>query len=427
MSSSLWVLRLRCEGGKVEQLHEVDPKSTYNTFVKRVEEVVGVSSDKLHLLAGFPPKPMLQSTLDGSTTTLDSIPGMRNCTTIIVRGTVTPNSSSLSSTSTTTTATTTAIVKEVADKDTGENSGDMLEFMSTNLTKAVSGELSTSEANGIMGNLRKCVKDELLKVQQQRCAMNRQKAALAGEYEIGPVPGEYSLSGIMRNFRVTYSTFGKRTAEEDYRVISPIILKLMLRTIATHPDFKHNLQCFNMALLSPQVFWNLVRIYEDGNVEQSLQKLDPSIDWSFLNVRLRNRSEKALKATEMEDDLKQFDAECEQGLKMKKAEKRRMARQAKKKNSFICDNGMDNDSTTDILTKEPYSSTKANNETTTTSATCVSDQVTGNKQQSHVSNKGSQNITRGKQKQSSTSSSSSSSSSSRKRPKKGDKNTKQQM
>ena len=52
------------------------------------------------------------------------------------------------------------------------------------------------------------------------------------------------------------------------------------------------LKPFKMALVSPRVFWNLVKHY-GGDVRAGLGQLLPHTDWAFLDERKRARSDKA--------------------------------------------------------------------------------------------------------------------------------------
>jgi hypothetical protein len=50
-----------------------------------------------------------------------------------------------------------------------------------------------------------------------------------------------------------------------------------------------------MALVSPRVFWNIVRIHGGGDdLPSHIKALCPDADWSFFDQRRRNLSAKAL-------------------------------------------------------------------------------------------------------------------------------------
>lgn len=82
-------------------------------------------------------------------------------------------------------------------------------------------------------------------------------------------------------------------------------------------DFRENLKPLTMALVSPRVFWNLVK-QVDADVDKALRILLPQADWSFLDVRIRQLSQKAM-------DYKHFQ-------EMEKEEKEMRSRKRRKKN-----------------------------------------------------------------------------------------------
>ena len=56
---------------------------------------------------------------------------------------------------------------------------------------------------------------------------------------------------------------------------------------------RENLRPRNMAETSPKTFWNLVQLF-GGDTTVGLQRLLPNQDWSWLNTRRRNMSNKVL-------------------------------------------------------------------------------------------------------------------------------------
>ncbi|RLN49426.1 hypothetical protein BBJ29_000133 [Phytophthora kernoviae] len=63
------------------------------------------------------------------------------------------------------------------------------------------------------------------------------------------------------------------------------------------------LKPFNMAQLSTRVFWSIARLY-DGDVAAGIADLVPDEDWSFLDIRTRAMSKKAVEAKANEEEYK---------------------------------------------------------------------------------------------------------------------------
>ncbi|EGD77028.1 hypothetical protein PTSG_07370 [Salpingoeca rosetta] len=357
-----WTLRIRYSGS-VQQLHDVDETASLQALHDRIAAAVGVPAESMRLLAGFPPRP-LASADDVATTEkpLTEIPGLSNCTTLVV--TQPPQQqqqqeqqgdehssggADAASRAIAARAAKASRARDGAGKGGGgpgrgrgrggkptasEEQADALSWqdgLADDLIKAVDGNAVTAS----LRDLRQSVKDMMLKAQAQRRAYDRETAARGGTHEIGDVPGEFTLSGISRRFRVTFPIGRRKTAHEDYPKLPAIIIGHLFTQLSRHPDHRENLRPFNMALTSPNVFWNVVRLKDETgeaaanmDLEEYVQSLAPGADWSFLRHRVRNMSAKALENKRMADERK----------------RRREARQAKAKRAKAqADDGDDGD------------------------------------------------------------------------------------
>jgi len=137
---------------------------------------------------------------------------------------------------------------------------------------------------------RRCLKEEVIKRAEQTLAEQRVAAALAGNFEFLPPKG-HSLSafGVLR---VKFKTTPKIFVEEEHSHINKALLKLTVSNVMQgEAPWKENFRPYNMALVSPRVFWSLVK--EFGDVCSGLVQLCPEADWSFLTHRKRGLSSKA--------------------------------------------------------------------------------------------------------------------------------------
>ena len=362
----VWTLRIRYDGS-VQQLHEVDEEASFSALQQRIATVIGVPAEAISILAGFPPQP-LDATIGGalSDAPVRSVPGLRNCTTLIVRSaragsksrvrssraasshsTLAASSSSSSSSSTAAAQAqsqdaaaaavaahvrnnlprrqrgTNKIEDALANDDSSSSSSstrrtgrqtvteEQLEAESwkSGLAEDIVRAVDGVEVTASLQNLRRSVKDMMLQAQAKRRALDREHAARAGTFEIGGVPGEFTLSGISRRFRVTFPVGRRKKTHEDYAKFPRVILQQVFRQLASHPDHRENLRIFNMALTSPSVFWNLVRLRQEAgsaaegiDLEQFMMSLAPTLDWAFLDTRVRNLSEKALLNKQQADE-----------------------------------------------------------------------------------------------------------------------------
>jgi len=148
----------------------------------------------------------------------------------------------------------------------------------------------TSELDPTLRMFRRCLKEEVIKRAEQTLAEQRVAASYSGDFEFLPPKG-HSLSALGL-LRVKFKTNAKSFVEEEHSFIPKPFLKLTVSSVMQgEAQWKENFRPYNMALVSPRVFWSLVK--EFGDVRGGLVQLCPEVDWSFLSHRKRGLSSKA--------------------------------------------------------------------------------------------------------------------------------------
>lgn len=153
-----------------------------------------------------------------------------------------------------------------------------------------SASLPVSDLDPTLRMFRRCLKQEVIKRAEQTLAEQRVAAALSGDYEFLQPKG-HSLSSLGL-LRVKFKTSPRTFVEEEHSFIPKPFLKLTISNVMQgEAQWKENFRPYNMALVSPRVFWSLIK--EFGDVSSGLVQLCPEVDWAFLAHRKRGLSSKA--------------------------------------------------------------------------------------------------------------------------------------
>lgn len=160
--------------------------------------------------------------------------------------------------------------------------------------------LSNSSSKGTVDVfLRKATKLAVLKQYEIAEGTIRFKAALEGNYTFIT-----DLEDTKKTI-IQYSRSSRSYGRESFELLNKGELSATLIHVLglDHPSLseeekiarRETLKPDMMAQLSPRVFWSLVKFCH-ANFEDGLKELVPQQDWSFVDVRHRKRSEKAIQA-----------------------------------------------------------------------------------------------------------------------------------
>ncbi|KAF0694992.1 Aste57867_14161 [Aphanomyces stellatus] len=160
------------------------------------------------------------------------------------------------------------------------------EDVEMNLVQAVrGGGGGSSTADKFM---RKATKAAVVHQYDMTLANARLQAAWGSQYSMQMMDG-----GKMK---VRFLARSRTWTEEVVDCLQPTEIQAAIKyVVLAGGGDKEMLKPFNMAQVSPRVFWSLARLYS-GNVERGLQTLLPDEDWAFLDTRTRTLSAKAMEA-----------------------------------------------------------------------------------------------------------------------------------
>jgi hypothetical protein len=157
---------------------------------------------------------------------------------------------------------------------------------------------ATSGAKGKKGRFfRKALRRAVELQYDQSKASSRVEAALGGKYEIKNSEGGRFLES--RDATAIVVRFHKGSGsrswhEEVVDKLTEVEVKAVIASILPDEEGRGMLQPHGMAGCSPRIFWNLVRLTGQGSIPLALATLFPTADLSFLEVRDRKLSKKAL-------------------------------------------------------------------------------------------------------------------------------------
>lgn len=145
----------------------------------------------------------------------------------------------------------------------------------------------------------------------------RYSAYLGRSFEMTPL-----MNGL--KFRVRYRPMeGRNWIEENngeaFMSWPRPLIQAVVKQVLTNKEERLRLRPLEMAAVSPRMFWNLIRIFyvhqsqqQGGNsngtsaalsIEEGLKSLVPDADWSFLDRRQRELSEKAKRNAQNKADM----------------------------------------------------------------------------------------------------------------------------
>ena len=156
---------------------------------------------------------------------------------------------------------------------------------------------STQQLSASLREFRRSFASELKVRQAERLAHQRYEAALSGNVHIEPVVSTAFLAGggaMAPFFRYTFRVGQRKEISEEHLALPKQLLAALVTQIASNPDLRERMRPLESALYSPRVFWNIVRFYSGPGFEAGLRDLAPTVNWSYLDTRVRNLSEKAL-------------------------------------------------------------------------------------------------------------------------------------
>lgn len=157
------------------------------------------------------------------------------------------------------------------------------------LLQAVSGSGSTAARN-----VRSALRESVSGVYAMRQAEARVAAAAGKLHRIEVSAGGGRTGGPA--IKVTYPKghgFRGEYVDESLELMPEAKLKDVVRFVLADPETgKEKLKPLEMAACSPGFFWSVIHKYND--VAEGLRSLCPDVDWSYLMVRSRHLSAKAL-------------------------------------------------------------------------------------------------------------------------------------
>ncbi|CAM9856278.1 unnamed protein product [Discosporangium mesarthrocarpum] len=149
---------------------------------------------------------------------------------------------------------------------------------------------------------RKAMRLAVDKQYDQSKADARVRAALGGWFKAEESAGQRRLgTGEVMAMHVTFSKGpgAKSCFEEEVEFIPRAQVAAVVRMVAADMESREMLKPHNMAGCSPRIFWSVVKHW-GGDVPRALELAVPDADWSFLHVRERTLSQKALQNAEQQ-------------------------------------------------------------------------------------------------------------------------------
>jgi len=270
----MWSLRLRAAGGAAQTI-SVDPASTSTAqLLELVKHALGgpdVNVDAL--LAGIPPAAL---------TIADTV--MLNSTALEDRSVITVQ------------------CPATATNARPRKRGSARSGPAT--TEDLGALLAGAHARGARGSqakkFRKATRQALVVQEELERSNARYAAALAGKFSISlEHSGRLGAGSGASNLDQIKVQYGKNNVETHPLMDAALVRGVVMETLASpavadmtaHP--RERLRPAQMALHSPAVFWNVVRLQGVTNLDQALCDLAPNADLRFLKTRSRKPSAKA--------------------------------------------------------------------------------------------------------------------------------------
>jgi len=109
----------------------------------------------------------------------------------------------------------------------------------------------------------------------------------------------------------------RKWVTEKYMFLPKELLKTLVATIYADEQSRKNLRPYNMAVVSPRVFWNVVHSY-GPEVDAALREMAPQLDWSYLESRERAQSEKGKASAEYQERDRGDRKDCKEPKRKRK-------------------------------------------------------------------------------------------------------------
>jgi len=142
----------------------------------------------------------------------------------------------------------------------------------------------------------------------------RYAAALSGDYEFTVVARK--LNGVGSHYKIKYKAghTGRSYNEDEIVLIDEaLVIRTLHNILGSEDDLddevrkerRENLKPYFIAEISPQMFWSLVHsIGREMSFKEGLCRLLPGVNWDFIEIRHRKKSEKAKEALANEEYAK---------------------------------------------------------------------------------------------------------------------------
>lgn len=227
------------------------------------------------------------------------------------------------------------------EKSIEEQFGDSREGVAKRLVEAFQG----GPKDNVSVFMRKATRGFMNDAHARRDASDRYAAALSGDFEI--VRPKRNITGsaqaavaTVEHLTVRYGTehgSNKVRKQDSVKLLARPVLAVTIKYVLSVQDeacksiAQEKMRPRELALHSPNVFWSLAEVFRSDlaahtkTMEEALQELCPSVDWTFLQSRKRDKSEKALQAEatkqKLEEDKVKRKAAVEERKRKREAEK----------------------------------------------------------------------------------------------------------
>ncbi|KAG7400260.1 hypothetical protein PHYBOEH_006397 [Phytophthora boehmeriae] len=177
------------------------------------------------------------------------------------------------------------------------------EDVEISLVNAVSGQSKDRAAKFFRAATKTAVEHQY----ELTLANARLKAAMSNDFETEELSTTRRADGSSAQMRVRFKETPRKWKEETVDLLKENELQAILKyvLISGGETGREMLKPFNMAQLSTRVFWSIARLY-DGDVVAGIADLVPDEDWSFLDIRTRAMSKKAMEAKANEEQYKMW-------------------------------------------------------------------------------------------------------------------------
>uniref|UniRef100_M4BJS9 CW-type domain-containing protein n=1 Tax=Hyaloperonospora arabidopsidis (strain Emoy2) TaxID=559515 RepID=M4BJS9_HYAAE len=172
------------------------------------------------------------------------------------------------------------------------------EDVETSLVNAVSGQSNDRKAKFFRAATKNAVEHQY----ELTLATARLNAALSHNFEVEELATSRRADGSAAILCVRFKETARKWKEETVDLLQKDELQAILKYVLLSggETGREMLKPFNMAQVSTRVFWSIARLY-DGDVAVGLADLVPDEDWSFLDIRTRLMSAKAMEAKANEE------------------------------------------------------------------------------------------------------------------------------